>query len=48
MSTIKKNDEVKDIYGEWHTVYEVIDNVIYTLDQTHIHISKVTKVAGQS
>jgi hypothetical protein len=33
--------KVQDIFGEWHIVNEIIDNMIYTLDQKVIHITKV-------
>jgi hypothetical protein len=34
---------VKDIYGEYHIVADVRDNVIYT-GTTYIHITKCSKV----
>jgi hypothetical protein len=44
MKQLKRNDKVKDIYGDWHTVYEVRGNIIYTLNGSHVHITKVIKV----
>jgi len=43
-SEIKKGDKIKDVYGEWHEVYEVRDTIIYTLGQKHVHVTKVIKV----
>ena len=47
-SEIKKNDMVKDVYGDWHRVFEVRDNIIYTFDQKHVHITKVIKIQRMS
>lgn len=41
---IKKGDKIKDVCGEWHEVFEVRDNIVYTLGQKYIHITKVIKV----
>jgi hypothetical protein len=42
---IQKGDTVKDVYGDWHKVMDVVDNVIYTYDfGRFLHIEKVVKV----
>ena len=44
---IKKNSLIKDNYGIWHTVYEMRGNIIYTIDQSHVHITKVVEIKTQ-
>lgn len=48
INTLRKNDMIKDVYGQWHRVMEVRENAIYTYDGKIIHISKVLKKQAMS
>lgn len=40
---IKIGDQIKTTYGNWYTVSDIRDNIIYSGNQ-HIHISNVIAV----
>lgn len=43
---IKQGDQIKTTYGNWYTVSDIRDNIIYSGNQT-IHISNVIKVVSK-
>lgn len=40
----KKGDKVQDVFRQWHTVYDVRGNIIYTLQGDTVHVAKVIAV----
>jgi hypothetical protein len=40
-SKIAPGDRIQDAFGEWHEVYEVRDNIFYSIDGNAVHKTKV-------
>lgn len=45
--TVKIGDKIKTVYGDWYTVTDIFDNIVWVDGSTTVHITKIIRVISK-